>query len=94
MPRQQAQPKKPIPLATAITPSLPLRGRPEIPQTLIDNDVDGLIVTNSLLATLTSGVWISWHRGSFSVVTPSIGYEDDITTFLGEAQIIFPDPPY
>ena len=85
---------KPIPDVTAVTPSSPLRGRPEIPQTLIDNDDDGLIITNNIVATLTSGVWISWHRGSFEVVTPTIGYEDDITTFLGEAQILFPDPPY
>ena len=85
---------KPIPDVTMITPSTPLRGRPEIPQTLIDNVVGVLIVTNNLYATLTSGVWISWHRGSFEVVTPSTGYEDDITTFMGEAQILFPDPPY
>ena len=82
---------KPIPAVTMITPGTPLRGRPDIPQVLIDNDIDGLIITNSLVATLTSGVWISWHRGSFQVVTPSTGYEDDITTFMGEAQILYPD---
>ncbi len=86
--------EKPIPLVTMVTPSLPLRGKPEIPQTLIDNAVGGLIITNNLVAMLTSGVWISWHRGSFEVVTPDTGYEDDITTFRGEAQILFPDPPY
>ena len=62
-------------LLLTITPSSPLKGRPEIPQTLIDNAVDGLITTNNLYATLTSGVWISWHRGSFEVVTPSTGYD-------------------
>ena len=84
---------KPIPSVDAITPSSPLEGRPEIPQTLIDNAGGVLITTNNLYATLTSGVWISWHRGSFEVVAPSTGYEDEITTFMGEAQILYPDQP-
>ena len=83
---------KPIPAVTMITPGTPLKGRPEITPTLIaGSGGSGIISTNNVWATLTSGVWIGWHKGSFEVVTPSSGYTEDITTFLGEAQIIFPD---
>ena len=85
---------KPIPDVTMITPGTPLKGRPEITPVLIAGAVAGLISTNNVYATLTSGVWIGWHKGSFEVVTPSSGYTEPLTTFLGEAQIIYPDPPY
>ena len=84
---------KPIPDVDAITPGTPLAGRPEITSALIAAAVDGVINTNNVYAEFTSGVWIGWHKGSFEIVTPSSGYTEPITTFLGEAQILYPDPP-
>ena len=82
---------KPIPDVEAITPPTPLAGRPEITPALIAGSSGGIISTNNVFATFTSGVWVGWHKGSFEITTPSSGYTEPLTTFLGEAQIIFPD---
>ena len=82
---------KPIPVPFDITPATPLGGKPELTQSLIAGAQGGIISTNSIFATMVSGQWVSFHKGTFSVTTPSSGYTDEITTFLGEAQIIYPD---
>ena len=82
---------KPIPVPFGITPATPLGGSPEITENLRSMAQAGIISTNSVFATLTSGQWDAYHKGRFSVTTPAMGYTDAITTFLGDAQIIFPD---
>ena len=82
---------KPIPDVDALTPSTPLAGKPEITPALIAGAIDDVISTNNVYAEFTSGQWIGWHRGSFEIVTPSSGYTEPLTTFLGDAQIIYPD---
>ena len=83
---------KPIPDVDSITPGTPLAGRPEITPALIAGAIDDVISTNNVYAEFTSGQWIGWHKGSFEIVTPSSGYTEPKTTFLGEAQILYPDP--
>ena len=82
---------KPIPVPFNIIPATPLAGSPELSQSLIAGAQGGVISTNSIFATFTSGQWVSHHKGTFQVTTPASGYTDPITTFLGDAQIIYPD---
>ena len=78
---------KPIPVPFNISPATPLLGAPELTQNLISMAQGGIITTNSIYAELISGSWNVYHRGSFEVTTPSSGYTDALTTFLGQAQI-------